>query len=387
MKRLLLLTVVVVAGTCTWSHAAEAETALEGDLVAQKEKDKAPAKNKTPPAKKDETPATPATTAASALFTGRTEGMDLPRNRAPEMLGDQGSAGRPRPVPVVTPVPVPGPITNRIGGIVPGPRDFKIAENESPRPQDRVYFSFNFYDDILSSLNRSFNTGLNNPDAYRNTFGVEKTFLDGMGSIGLRLPLNTFHGNSSLDPELNGTSNALGDLSVILKLALYGDAFGDNWFVSGLAVTPTTGPDAFAGLAGAAAPHSTALQPFVGYLWNTGNCYVQGFSSIDVPTGSGEATLMFNDIAVGVYLYRNPGADSGLTAVAPTFEVHVLTPLDSRNTNLRARTLGAVDIVDLTTGVNLEFNDRRRLAVGVCVPATGPRPFNVEALAQLRCRF
>src|SRR5205823_2792588 len=62
---------------------------------------------------------------------------------------------------------------------------FKIAENESAAPQDRVFVTYNFYDNLNGSLR-----GPDQPrvDLHRETFGFEKSFLDGNASFGMRLP-------------------------------------------------------------------------------------------------------------------------------------------------------------------------------------------------------
>src|SRR5262249_29857955 len=55
---------------------------------------------------------------------------------------------------------------------------FKIADNESPRPQDRVFVNYNYFDRILGT----------SVDLNRETLGFEKTFLDGNASVGMRVP-------------------------------------------------------------------------------------------------------------------------------------------------------------------------------------------------------
>ena len=48
---------------------------------------------------------------------------------------------------------------------------------------------------------------------------------------------------------------------------------------------------------------------------------------------------------------------------------------------------GTPDMADLTAGVNFEYCDHSNLAVGFAVPLTGPRMFDFEILAQVRCRY
>jgi hypothetical protein len=269
--------------------------------------------------------------------------------------------------------------------VLPLPRGFKIADNESPQPLNRVYFSFNFFDDLFRSDNRAAGPIVQNIRVFRETFGLEKSCFDGAASIGLRLPLNTFNADGTL-PGLAQTSTDVGDLSIILKYAFYRSE--DNSFLlsAGLAVTAPTGPGAFAGDR-TGSFHDTTVQPFLGYQATGGNCFLHGFAAVDVPTDSNEPTLLFNDIGVGYYLYRAPDPCRFLTAIAPTLEVHVNTPLSHRGGIGPLDPVRASDQVDLTAGVNLEMLQTKRLAFGVVVPTTGPRPFSVEALVQLRCSF
>src|SRR5205085_2699999 len=75
--------------------------------------------------------------------------------------------------------------------------------------------------------------------------------------------------------------------------------------------------------------HNVLLQPWGGFILNSDRFYVQGFSALIIPVESQDATIWTNDIGVGYYLYRNPGA-GGLTAVIPTIEGHLTTPLNKR---------------------------------------------------------
>jgi hypothetical protein len=295
------------------------------------------------------------------------------------MLGDQA----PFPFPQL---PQPGPRPNQpaAAALVPGVRGNKIADNETPRPTDRVYFSFNFWDDLNESANRRRGSDLHDLRAFRETFGLEKTFLDGDASLGLRLPLNTLDADSSL-PGRGVSATDVGDLVVILKYAFWQDRATGDLLSAGLLITTPTGPDSFAGAGRFTGLHETTLQPFLGYVFNWGDFFLHGFSSVDVPTDSRDVTVLYNDVGVGYFLYRGDGGP--LTAVVPTVEVHVNTPLNHRGVLGSTDPAGTPDWVDLTVGTNVEFYQRTRLAVGVVTPVTGPKPFNFEVLAQLRWRF
>lgn len=247
-----------------------------------------------------------------------------------------------------------------------------ITDNDGPRPQDRVYGGFNFYDDI----GRGLNPGVGEFDLQRQTAGFEKTFLDGDASFGMRLPFVQQYG----PPGVAGTHN-VGDLTLIWKYAFVNNReTGDLWSAGMLLTAPTGSGDAFL-WDGRKAPHSVLFQPWTGFVRAFDRAYIQGITSFIIPTDDRDPTLWNNSIGVGYYLYRDAG--SWLTAVVPTGEVHIRTPLSHRNP------LGSVylqDQVNLTGGLHFRFN-RAVLSTAVCVPVVGPRPWNFEAMSFLNFYF
>jgi hypothetical protein len=273
---------------------------------------------------------------------------------------------------------------------------FKIAENESPMPADRVYFTYNNFSNLLPvtatpGVNSSqvSSVGVGNvattttvstlipsqrvtANLSREVFGFEKTFLDGYASIEMRVPL--LQQQSSTD---GFGMNDVGELTIIAKYAFFLDRATGNVLSGGLAVTAPTGP----GLVTADGTlHSTLLQPWLGYVWNADRFFVQAFHSVVVPTDSRDVTLLFNDVGVSYWLYRAEPTQF-LSSVVPTFEVHVTTPLDHRGALL------APDQVVLTNGVHFGILRNTTLSLGVATPVTGPRLFNVEGFVQLNWRF
>ena len=315
----------------------------------------------------------------------------------PHMIGDQGPSiraqqvvgGLPTPPgnPPGAPVPPttlpngrPAPNTGqRLGTVaVPYIRGVKISENQSPAPIDRVYTSFNYYDNVNGRLDERTGGLIRDLRVYRQIYGFEKTFWDQRASIGFRLPILSATSNS-FTPGFGGTSTAFGDLAVILKYALYRDLTKGDVISTGLVVTAPTGNPAFAGAGYIRNFHYTGLQPYVGALWTFGKIYVQGFSAIEIPTTPLDVTIFYNDIGVGYNLYRDntPGPGRFLTGIVPTFEVHVNTPLNHRGFRL-GDPAGTPDVVDLTLGSNFIFNRRSYLTVAVVDPVTGPKPFSLE---------
>jgi len=298
-----------------------------------------------------------------------------------------GAPGVPPPNPPNAPPSTPDP--RRASSLIPSVRALKVAENQSPRPQDRVYFTYNYFDNLNESLNRRFESPLKDINASRYIFGLEKTFDEGRGSIGLRLPLNTITASPAIPSRFNtlaGTYTALNDLSIIGKYVLKQDPETGSLISAGLVVTPPTGPRSFAGAKFLDTPHTTQVQPFLGYIWNRGDVYLHGFSAIDFPINPNQVTIMYNDLGIGYRLYRGDG-DRLVSSVTPTFEGHVNTPLNHRDAYNPDDPAGTPDVVDLTFGVHVGLRNRSLLTLGVVTPVTGPRPFDVEAVVLFNMYF
>jgi hypothetical protein len=244
---------------------------------------------------------------------------------------------------------------------------FKIADNESPRPTDRVFVTYNYYNSLTTFGGPTF-------DLHREMIGFEKTFFDGNASIGMRLPFLQLDGLSGVD------STDVGDLSVIFKWAFLNDLSTGNVLSGGIVVTIPTGDDIQTVNGGTI--HDTLLQPYVGGIWNCGDFYFHGFSSIVVPTVSRDMTFLSNDFGIGYWLTKNN--DGFCRAIVPTIEGHLFTPLDHRDPN---GTVFATDYFEMTGGVYFVLHGNSALGIAVGVPLTGPKPYDVEAIVSFNCRF
>jgi hypothetical protein len=290
---------------------------------------------------------------------------------------------------------VPVTVASTVRVPVAGPGAFKIAENESPAPDNRVFLTYNFYGNVTGSntagmvINTqgvNFNgtpllvttliPGVAAPrlDIHREVFGFEKTLLGGDASIGLRAPVFEQQGDGSFRQQ------DFGDLSLLFKYAFYNDRSTGNVLSAGLVLTVPTGPD-IPTIAGNINP--VLLQPFTGYLWNRDRLYLHGFTSLAVPTDSRDVTLLFNDFALGYWLYRQR-ENRFITSIAPTIEAHITTPLNHRGA---ADPIIVPDLAVLTGGLHFGLSGRSTMTLGVATPVTGPRVFEVEAMAQLNWRF
>jgi hypothetical protein len=323
---------------------------------------------------------------------------ELSSGGIPQMIGDLGPPpfarylqpsqfpGVPPPFPPPRPPGVPRP-----GGaslVVPTLRGIKVSENQSPRPQDRVYFTFNYFQGVNDQLNRELHAPIGYTQVFRYIFGFEKTYCEGQGSIGLRFPLDHVDAKSNIPPAFGnggGSSTAVGDLSLYTKYILWEDRPSGSLISSGLALGLPTGPGRFAGLDSfAGITHATTFQPFLGYIFASGRFYVHGFSAIDVPTTSQDVTYIYNDIGIGYFLRRpdpDTRVDEMISVIAPTFEVHINDPLNHRDTSNPRDPVAMKDIVNLTYGLNVGVYRRTLFTFGVVTPVTGPRPFDFEVTA------
>jgi hypothetical protein len=304
-------------------------------------------------------------------------------------------------------VTVGSPLLTRTG--------FKIAENESPIPQDRFFATYNYFYRLRvpvlaqtttavpafdptrppTTFPNSLNDILVKPvEAHVLTAGAEKTFLDGDASVGIRVPFyfssqsfSSTPNQAALDARFGGfaTGNvvgvsdgvggsAVGDLTVIFKYALAHNDETGNWLTTGLALTVPTGQ--ISGPPDAPAPNDVLVQPFIGYVLNADRFYLHAFHSVIVPTNSADVTLFANDFGLG---YRWLERDDGRAMIVPTVECHVTTPLNHRD---RSGPFFLDDLVVLTGGTHFVFGGSV-LTLGVATPVTGPRPFQLEAQARL----
>ena len=306
------------------------------------------------------------------------EPCPAPVNRVPELFGDQAPIGSLLRLPS-------GQILGPGNIFVPSARYFKISDNDSPLPQSRTYFSFNYFYNLNDNINQQLGGGIQHTRIHREIFGVEWADDDQSVSWGLRLPIDTFNADHTV-PGLDGTSTDIGDLSIILKWLLWRDQITGSLLSGGLAVTPPTGPGSFGGSNNISVFHNTILQPYVGWIWINGPFYLQGFSAVNAPTDLNDVVLLDNSVAAGYYLYQNKNS-GGLSAVVPTVEVHVNTSLNHRGILRLSDPAGTPDLVDITGGIHFEYNDKSSMGVAFAVPVTGPRMFDFEILAQFRWRY
>jgi hypothetical protein len=281
--------------------------------------------------------------------------------------------------------------------------ELKVAEGESPRPTDRVFSKFNYYNNVNKARWADPTEPIHGVDLYRYTFGLEKTFFNQSVSLGLRVPFYTLDAEAKdvhLEPDpatgalvqVPGgpgfTTTHFGNISAIVKAVLWEDREAGSLLSGGAVLSfPTAASEKLD-------PGPSILayaQPFAGFILTGGDLFVQGFSSMTLPVARPESIVLFTDLGVGYFVHRDNSGSALLTGIAPTLEVHVANPL--RDADRLADLFGRVDdlkvhnVVDVTLGTTVEFSHRRTLGLGLVVPLTGPKPFDLEVLAQTNIRF
>ena len=275
---------------------------------------------------------------------------------------------------------------------------FKIAEDESPWPKNRVYFDVNSYGNVPGT-----------DEITRYMAGFERTFWDGQGSIGFKLPfwaVDVENIPTTLPASVPfgdaGTNNDFGDLTITVKAKLAERAAG--LLTSGLSVTLPTGPDTLGGVdpfyTMNGVSHQGNVQPWLGwYRANQSTTYglfTQGFLAFDMPIDVDDGDYLYLDLGLG---YRAP-RDGFITAITPMFEAHWSTPIADNAQTITLTPLGTARLgggvgaaltggvlgyrnqVNLTTAVNIELANSQTLVLGFVVPTAGPNVMDYELICQ-----
>jgi hypothetical protein len=301
-------------------------------------------------------------------------GSGSPASYAPAMFGDLLGGC------VASTIHIRGATSQQIL-CMPSPEQaaaFKIAESESPRPQNRFYYNYNYLGNI--NVNPPGAVGAPVAQLHRHVLGFEKTLLDGNASIGLRLPFLKIGGNFGYE------ANVIGDMSISAKYALVNNGDTGNLLSGGLVMRVPTGEYAVFRNANGARNlvqqrfNDVYFQPWGGYIYNLfPNLFVHGFHSFSIPTSGADVLFMSNDVGIGYWLMRNPGGS--LQGIVPTVEIHINTPF--RNRGLPSAVI-MPDQISITSGAYFLFA-RGTLGGAVGVPLAGLH--TIEALASYTMRW
>ena len=296
---------------------------------------------------------------------------------------------------IFTVPPVGGAVTRRV----------KLAENNSPRPQDRILFNYNFFDNVIAGIG----------DVSRYTLGFEKTYWDGQGSIEFRAPLAGTLSSRQRIGVPRDRDTELGNLSVIWKHVLLET---DRCLVSaGTGCNLPTADDSRVLINNTVEVlrvrnEAVHILPFVAALGRpTDRCFWQAFLQFDIDANGNtvladlsggalpkigvfnDATLMFIDLGTGYELYRDDYA-SLLRRVTALAEVHYSSTLQDEDVVAgNGLTVGGFfrrfDVVDLTLGASALLGQHTSVRPGIVMPLlTGKnRHFDYEATIQVNVFF
>ena len=285
----------------------------------------------------------------------------------------------------------------------------KIAENSSSLPMDRLIFNYNHFH---SAVNEGFNQPSTDIDRF--TLGFEKTFLDQMMSVEVRMPFVV--DNDFVDPaDFARNGSDAGNLSVTLKGVLNSDEY--SLIAAGMTIdTPTGGNTVLTDFITTdvfdISNDAVHLSPFVGFLCAPVRDRThQGFIQIDVPlngnniviNGGGpgleeellEQTLLYLDYAFSQELYNSGrgrrGGNFEVRRLLGLAELHYTTTLEDSDvafagTGNELSSFGnRIDVLNLTLGLHTEFSNNTQLRLGTVMPLTDDddRFFDFEFQAQL----
>ena len=254
----------------------------------------------------------------------------------------------------------------------------KVADNNNVRPYDRLSFTYNLFTDVPQTFDF---TGAvqtqNNISEYR-VYG-EKTVLGGLGSLNIILPIyDTVLHEQTGGPNI-ATGSEFGNLAFGGKLLLIDRS---NMAVSaGLQIEAPTSRDL--DLAGNAINNeSWYLTPYLASLYTPNDTFfVQSFLSYRARTGSNPVTfrgtpaglnlyqqdMLLADVATGFWMLRSNGR--GITGIAPVLEMHYSTTTEDDDPLTFTSTFyGRRDLLNLTLGTHIEFNQRHMLSLGYALP-------------------
>ena len=279
-------------------------------------------------------------------------------------------------------------------------RRFRIAEHSSPQPRSRLFFDFNFFNDVIGGVG----------DVSQYTFGYERTIWDGGGSIELRVP---FAATIDSQQTLGGAETRdieFGNLAVWFKAILYEVYTG--LISGGLGVAVPTGSSSRVLVDQTPIleieNHAFHLLPYLGIMSTPHpRWFWQGFLQLDVDTSGNrvrgdvmrqnltqfgvlqDTTLLFVDTAVGYSVYESAGA-RGITRISPTAELHYSTTLQDPDVATGSgffigSPAGRFDALNLTLGASFVWNDRLWVRPAMVIPLRDEddQQFDYEAMLQI----
>ncbi|MCM2369872.1 hypothetical protein [Aporhodopirellula aestuarii] len=281
----------------------------------------------------------------------------------------------------------------------------RIGDNNSPIPQDRVYFLYQHFHNAVDSTFGP-NSRTQSLDLY--TLGFEKTFCSERFSLEMRLPFSSSLAQS--DGSVSVTNDSLQSITGVAKAVLLES--DDSIFTCGLGISfPVSDcssqlkvDEVTTGLGG----QSAYFSPFVGYAATLSEqTFVNSFAQLMIPSGSEfvevadssssdqgwfrpEEVLVF-DISTGLWLFRDENAP--ISGIAAMLELHYSTTLGDDQTASASTSgnsfdfdLQRFDTLNLTSGLHFEIY-RTTARVAAVAPLRDDRFFDAEIHFSLNRNF
>jgi hypothetical protein len=264
---------------------------------------------------------------------------------------------------------------------------FKLSEQNSPLPRDRIFFDYSFFNNAYVAASPR--------DVQRFAPGFEKTFFDRLCSVEIRVPMGISLNSTQIDGSIDANKAEMGNLGIGLKGLLFNR--GNLQIAAGLGVqTPTANNNILLRSNGSEAirvvNQQVRILPYLASLQTRGDWMWQNWISIDAAANGND--VYFNGQKAGVlqeqnYIYVDSSLSRWMnrdfkkgTGWALTGEVHyngTLGTADSFSSNgFVAGTPGfQANIVNLTFGSTYVYG-KTTFTTAYGTPITQDRGFDGE---------
>ncbi len=284
-------------------------------------------------------------------------------------------------------------------------RRFKIAENNSPLPKNRVYLHYNYFNDVKAGFG----------DVHRYAVGFEALLFDGLASLETRVPFALTLDNDQVVNSTGARDFEFGDLLMVWKLLLLQtNRFA---FAGGIGLSVPTASGSRLYFADGRellniSNDSVHYLPYIAYAFAPNDRFFnETFFQFDLDgkgdrvfadaagasTGASlpligrlnDASIMFVDTTFGWWLCKDTRGGK-VSGIAPIVEFHYGTTVNDTdavagNGLTVADISRRLDILNLTLGTHFVPRRGPQMSLGMVLPLRhrDDRPFDYEGILQL----
>ena len=272
-----------------------------------------------------------------------------------------------------------------------GDRRYKSSDNINPLPQDRVFFNYQHFHNSVSDVQ-----GLDQ-SVDRFTFGFEKTFLDEMLSLEVRLPFASGLDSTQVDGVAETITSEFGNIAFTVKAFLWERC--SLLATAGMSTVVPTASDALVSSETTVSlleNNAVHLQPFFGLNWSNpcSRWFSTAYVAVDIDLNGNslfsenrpapgapltgpmsflgdvrDQTLLFFDYQIGYWLYKDYGHIGYLNGIIPVFEVHYSRALENAEQfAVYQNPFGKADLVNLTGGLVFDFRRKATVTIYSAAP-------------------